>query len=488
MRSSWLIPRRTALKGLGVALALPLLETMGWADPPKGAKVKSPVRMAFIYSPYGVQAASFWPEAGAFSASGTLPPTLEPLRAVLSECLLLDGIDNKACRRRLPSPSHGMELSGWLTGVQGKGPAPKAEAANATSADQLAAQVIGQYTALPSLELNCTFGAVSNSDKPEDGYPDIYKHCVSWRSPTQPNPAETNPRQVFNRLFGSRKASPVRRGGPAVDAGTFAGGTPPTGKEDPTLDQSMLDVVMESANDLKRRVSADDRRKLDDYLDCTRALEKRVIAIERQQAEAAQTQTVRTTGGKDLKYSDPIEVRIPEHNYVGYGDKIPFAEIMRVMSDLSILAFQADITRVITLMTSGGYGRSYPELGFSNGHHELSHNNHTNQEMIDKILKIERLHLEQLAYVIQRMKDLRDGAGSLLDNSMVLWGSGMGDGAFHTHVRLPTILAGRGGGTVHPGRCLKVSAVQSDLLMSMLARAGVKPEQPIGDSTKLLEL
>jgi hypothetical protein len=493
MRSTTLISRRTTLKGLGVALALPLLETMGWADPPRGVKYKAPIRLAFINTPYGVQAPSFWPQdASAFTPSGALPATLEPLRPVLGDCLLLDGISNKACRHIFPSPSHGMEISGWLTGVQAKGPAPKADAANAISADQWAARVIGQYTVLPSLEMNCTFATISTSDKPEDGYPDIYKHALSWRSATQPNLPEFNPRSVLNRLFSSRRSSIAKGGGPAIDTGRFAGAASAGAGADATIDQSMLDVVIESTNDLKARVSEDDRRKLDQYLDCVRSLEKRIAAIERQQAAAAQAKAAPAgKGAQGERFSDPIEVKVPEHDYgnaARNGGTIPFSEIMTVMSDLMILAFQADITRVVTLMTSSGYGRNYPELGFSNGHHELSHNNHTDKEMIAKILKIEHLHMQQFARIIQRMKGLEEGSSSLLDNAMVLWGSGMGDGAFHIHDRLPTILAGRGGGTVHGGRLLKVGATQADLLMSILARSGVKPEPVIGDSTKLIEL
>jgi hypothetical protein len=488
MRQSWLLSRRTLLRGAGVALALPLLETMGWADPPKGGRVAAPTRLAFIYSPFGVQASAFWPkDAGALAPAGALPPTLQPLRAVLSDCLLIDGLDNKACRKRLPSPSHGMEVSGWLTGVQGKGPAPKTDALNATSADQLAARVIGQFTVLPSLEMNCSYGVVSTSDKPEDGYPDIYKHCLSWRSPTQPNMPEFSPRAVMNRLFSSRRGQPARRGGPPVDVGSFAKADATATPGERTLDQSMLDVVMASTGDLKQRVSIADRRTLDQYLDSVRSLEQRVAAIEQRQAEAARAQPA-ATGGKSSTYANPIEVKIPDREYAKYGNNATFVEIMTLMSDLMILALQTDTTRVVTLMTSSGYGRSYPELGFSNSHHELTHHNHTDQAMIEKVLKIEQLHMQQLAYVVSRMKSLQDGAGSLLDHSMVLWGSGMGDGAMHTHARIPAILAGRGGGTVKTGRVLKVNATQSDLLTSILARVGVRPEPVLGDSTKTIEL
>ncbi len=492
MRNTWSISRRTALKGLGVAMALPLLETMGWAETPKGGAPKPPVRLAFVHMPFGVQPEHYWPkDASAFAPAGALPPTLAPLRPVLNDCVFLDGIDNSIVFTKRPSPSHGMEIAGWLTGVEGKGPCPASEASVGTSADQLAAQVVGQYTALPSLELNCTYATLSGM--PEVNYPDIYKHAVSWRSPTQPNYPEMNPRAVLNRLFSSRKASPARRGGPGVDVGRFAAaGAPGDDIGEATLDQSMLDVVMESAKDLQRRVSVEDRRTLDGYLECVRSLEKRIVAIERQQAEAAQARPAAAGANtKNAKRSDPITVTVPERDYgegARNGAGLPFPEISGVMGDLMILAFQTDLTRVVTLMASSGYGRNHPELGFNESHHELSHNNRRDQAMITKIAAIERMHLEQFSRLIQRMRSLQEGGSSLLDNCMVLWGSGMAEGAFHTFDRLPAILAGRGGGTVRSGRYVNAKATQSDLLMSLLARMGVKPERPLGNSTKLVDL
>ncbi|HEX3132464.1 MAG TPA: DUF1552 domain-containing protein [Planctomycetota bacterium] len=460
------ISRRTCLKGLGVAIALPLLETMSWGETPKA--IKNPVRMAFLQSPFGCHPDSFWPkDAKTFGPSGVVPPTLEPLRALLGDCLVIQGLQNPGVNSTKAS-THLVETSGWLTCTPAKG---GGMVEVGVSADQIAAMQIGAYTAIPSLELGIQSSNFSHSG--EDGFAGAYYDTISYRTPTQPIPCENNPKSVLNRLFSSRKSMPKRHA--SSGGGTAAIGGGAEEGDGPSLDQSMLDVVMESTTSLRTHISGQDKRIIDEYLDGVRSLEKRVAAIEKQQAEAARAKQTKGNPKNGLKYSDPIEVAVKE------GGK--WSEHVKVMGDLMILAFQTDLTRIATLVFEHPFGVSYPELGFTEGHHDCSH--HDNKpEKLEKLLKIEKFQIEQLAYIISRMKTLLDGNGTLLDNSMVLWGSGMGYGFQHSNNNLPTILAGRGGGSIRTGRLVHATGNQGDLLMAILARAGCAPDRVIGSGTK----
>ena len=472
MRKHWHIDRRTCLKGIGDALALPMLETMGWADPPRGTAFKAPVRLGFVYHNFGVIMSDFWPDAKTFPA--VLPKSLEPLRLVIDQCLVLDGLDNLD-HGPFPGAAHGLELSTWLTATLPD--ANKRGQINiAPSADQIAARQIGAYTALPSLEIGTHYnGGTYISQEMLSGK---YFNTASFRTATEPLPVETNPGNVYRRLFSSRQSTPLKRGGPAVDVGQFAGQG--AGTDEQSLDRSMLDLVLEGARELRTQVSLDDQHCLDDYLDSVRSLEKRVAAIERQQAEAAKAKTAKGGAATQAKHSELIEVQIP-------SGPVKWSEHVRVMGDLMVLAFQADLTRVCTLLPSGqDQGINFPELGFTDAHHAMSHHDR-DQEKIDKVAKIDRFHLEQFAYILGRMRSLREGPGTLLDNSIIMWGSGLQDGATHGNKRIPTILAGRGGGTVRTGRMIpKVNGTTGDLLTAILARAGVTVEKPIGNGTKLM--
>jgi hypothetical protein len=466
MPNRTVLSRRTCLKGLGVAMALPLLETMSWGETPKGA-AKNPVRMAFLSSSFGVHPDSFWPkDAKTFGPAGVVPPTLEPLRALLGDCLLIQGLQNPGVNATKAS-THLVETSGWLTCTPAKG---GGMVEVGISADQIAALQIGAYTAIPSLELGIQNSNFSHSG--EDGFAGAYYDTISYRTPTQPIPCENSPRSVLNRLFSSRKSMPKRR--VSTSGGTAAVGGGAEEGDGPSLDQSMLDVVMESTVALKKHISGQDQRIVDEYLDGVRSLEKRVGAIEKQQAEAARAKQSKGNAKSGLKYSDPIEVKLTDTKW---------SEHVKVMGDLMILAFQTDLTRICTLVFEHPFGISYPELGFTDSHHECSH--HDNKaDKLEKLLKIERFQIEQFAYIIGRMKTLLDGNGTLLDNSMVLWGSGMGYGFQHSNNNLPTILAGRGGGTIKTGRLVHATGNQGDLLMGILARAGCAPDRTIGSGTK----
>ena len=473
MRKSWKIDRRTCLKGLGVALALPLLETMGWAETPKSGAPRLPVRLGFMFMPCGVNQKTFWP-TDAKTYPQTLPSSLEPLRPVIDQCLLIDGIDNVE-RKPFEGAAHAIELSTWLTAT--KPNADKRDMVDiATSADQIAAQHLGLYTALPSLELGTRKNERTGIG--QEGLNNRYYTTGNFRTPTQPLPVEVSPAEVYKRLFASRQSTPQKKGGPAIDAGKFASAT--ASENESSLDRSMLDLIRESAGSLRNRVSLDDQRQLDDYLDSVRSLEKRVGAIERQQA-AAGKENAAVMGGQNaaIVRSAPLDVKIPT-------GEIKWSEHVKVMGDLLILAFQTDLTRVGTLITSMNHGINYPELPFSESHHDLSH--HQNDEKkLGKISQIDRFNIEQFGYLVGRMRSLKEGNGTLLDNTIFMWGSGLGDGHNHTWKRLPTIIAGGGGGTIKTGRYIpKCTGNQGDLLTALLARAGVPLDKPIGFGTKAM--
>ncbi len=452
--SNHLIDRRTCLKGLGVALALPLFESMGWAEPAKKKAAKPPVRLGFMYMPHGVIMDQFWP-ASPESFLTAPPPALESLRPVLDQCLLMKGISGVPIAPYTNAP-HALELSTWLT-ARIPDPDRRSQIAIAISADQIAANYVGHLTSLPSLEL-ATMPQThkENQEGLNEGY---YSHC-SFRSPTQALPAETNPRAVLNRLFGmSDQAGGVRQP-VAVDP----------------LDRKMLDLVIGGAKDLRRTLPRDDQHKLDEYLDSVRSVERRIAAIEFRQKEAALEKAGVSATKRHASDSPPIEIKIP------LGDKR--SEYMQVMCDLNVLAFQTDTTRVSTYIGSTPNGVSYPELGFKDTHHSNTHHNFE-AEKVRKVAAITAFNIEQFAYMVKRMHSIREGDGTLLDNCIMMWGSGLEDGNKHQRENLPFIVAGRGGGTIDTGRFLTgVRGNQGDLLTTLLGCAGVPLDRPIGIATK----
>jgi hypothetical protein len=460
MSRNFLINRRTCLKGIGVALALPLFETMGWAEPEKKKAAKPPVRLGFMYMPHGVIMDQFWPTSPEnFLTSPS--PALESLRPVLSQCLLMKGISGVPISPFNGAP-HALELSTWLTAKL-----PDANHRNeiniSISADQIAANYVGHLTSLPSLEL-ATMPQThkENQEGLNEGY---YSHC-SFRSATQAVPAETNPRSVLNRLFGMPdQAGGLRKSGRTVQA--------------EALDRKMLDLVIGGAKDLRRKLPQSDQHKLDEYLDSVRSVERRIAAIEYRQKEAALEAAGVSASKRSASDSPPIEIKIP------LGDKR--SEYMQVMCDLNVLAFQTDTTRVSTYIGSTPNGVSYPELGFTDTHHSQTH--HTNQpDKVAKVAAITAFNIAQFAYMVKRMQSIREGDGTLLDNTIMLWGSGLEDGNKHQRENLPFIVAGRGGGTINTGRFLtNVRGNQGDLLTTLLACAGVPLDRPIGIATKQIK-
>ncbi|PQO26355.1 hypothetical protein C5Y96_20165 [Blastopirellula marina] len=449
------INRRTCLKGMGMALGLPLLDAMGWAEASEKQAFKPPVRMGFMYMPHGVIMDQFWP-ADAESFLTSPPPALESLRPVLDQCLMMKGIAGVANGPFKGAP-HALELSTWLTAAL-PDPNRRGEISISISADQIAANALGAFTTLPSLEL-ATMPQTwkENQAGLNEAY---YSHC-SFSSPTQAVPAEINPRNVLNRLFNKKEQN-----------GQASTGASP-------LDRSMLDLVIGGARDFRRTLPTNDQRKLDEYLDSVRSVERRIAAIEIRQKEAALEKAgVRSSRRNDAD-SPPIEVKIPE------GDKR--SEYMQVMCDLNVLAFQTDTTRVCTYIGSTPNGVSYPELGFTDKHHSTTH--HNNQaEKVSKVAAITAFNIQQFAYMVTKMHSLKEGDGTLLDNCIMMWGSGLEDGDRHTRANLPFIIAGKGGGSINTGRFLPdVQGNQGDLLTTLLSCAGVPLDRPVGIATKQID-
>jgi hypothetical protein len=452
-----MIDRRACLKGLGVSLALPLMDSMGWADTTKGKAYKPPVRLGFMYMPHGVIMDQFWP-ADAESFLSSPPPALASLRPVLGQCLMMKGISGVPIAPFNGAP-HALELSTWLTAAL-PSPEKRNQIHIAISADQIAANHVGAFTTLPSLEL-ATMPQTwkENQEGLNEAY---YSHC-SFRSPTQAVPAEVNPRNVLNRLFNKQD-----QGGGARESSPLS-----------ALDRSLLDIVLGGARDLRRTLPASDQQKLDEYLDSVRSVERRIAAIEYRHKEAALEKAGLGSSKRYASDSPPIEIRIPE------GEKR--SEYMQVMCDLNVLAFQSDTTRVSTYIGSTPNGASYPELGFNDQHHSNTHHNN-DPEKVRKVAMITEFNIAQFAYMVKKMHSLREAGGALLDNCIMMWGSGLEDGNKHTRENLPFIVAGKGGGSIKTGRFLpETKGNQGDLLTTLLACAGIPIDRPVGIATKQIE-
>jgi hypothetical protein len=455
MSRSAKISRRTCLKGLGASLGLPLLESMGWADTPKGKAYRPPVRLGFMYMPHGVIMNQFWP-ADAESFRSSPPAALESLRPVLDQCLMMKGVSGVPIAPFNGAP-HALELSTWLTAAL-----PAADRRNeihiAISADQIAANHVGAFTTLPSLEL-ATMPQTwkENQEGLNEAY---YSHC-SFRSPTQTVPAEVNPRNVLYRLFHKEEQG---AGGGRESSATNA------------LDRSLLDVVLGGARELRRTLPTSDQQKLDEYLDSVRSVERRIAATEYRRKEAALEKAGLRSSKHHASDSPPIEIRIPE------GDKR--SEYMQVMCDLNILAFQTDTTRVSTYIGSTPNGASYPELGFNDQHHSNTHHNNE-PEKVRKVARITEFNIAQFAYMVKKMHGLSEAGGTLLDHCIMMWGSGLEDGNQHTRENLPFVIAGKGGGSLKTGRFFpEAKGNQGDLLTTLLACAGIPIDRPVGIATK----
>lgn len=438
-----ILSRRTVLKGLGVSVALPFLEAMlpqtALATPGAAARAL-PRRMAFFYVPNGVNMADWTP--GREGREFTLPRTLEPLEPFKNDMLVMSGLTVDKARPNGDGPGdHARAMAAFLTGCQPRKTAG-ADIRAGVSVDQLAAMRVGNATRFPSLEIGCEGGRQAGNC--DSGYSCAYSSNLSWRSEATPQPKETSPRAVFDRLFG----------GPSRDE---AGRASELRAE---FNRSILDFVRDDAAALRGSLGAADLRRLDEYETSIRDVERRVRA------------------------SDVPPVAVPAGTTRPTGTPSNHRDHMRLMGDLLALAFQTDVTRISTLVFANeGSNRSYREISVSDGHHDLSHHGN-NREKLDKISRINLFHIEQFAYFLQKLKDTREGDGSLLDNCMILYGSGNGDGNRHNHDDLPILLIGKGGGTFTTGRHVRYSrnTPLCNLFLSMLERMGVEAPR-FGDST-----
>jgi hypothetical protein len=438
------ISRRTALKGLGVSVALPFLDAMTPAlslgATPNPART-APRRMAFVYVPNGVNVEHWTPKVE--GADFVLPSVLKPLAPFKKQLLVLSGLTCDKARPNGDGPGdHARALAAFLTGCQARKTAG-ADIRAGISVDQLAAQRVGTATRFPSLEIGCEGGRQAGNC--DSGYSCAYSCNISWRSEATPQPKEINPRLVFDRLFRGRSGSESERARILREH----------------FNQSILDFVREDANLLRGRLGASDLRRLDEYLTSIREIERRV----------RETDFTDSALGRDVGMERPTGVP---------GD---YGLHIRLLSDLLVLAFQGDLTRVATFVYANeGSNRSYRNINVPDGHHDLSHHGR-NAEKLEKIRQINRFHIEQFAYLLGRLRAIREGEGTVLDNCMILYGSGNGDGNRHNHDELPVLLAGTGAGTLTGGRHVRYSrnTPLCNLYLEMLDRMGVR-EDRFGDS------
>jgi hypothetical protein len=435
------LPRRLFLKGMGAAIALPVLDAMTPAL--AAARRTAPVRLAFTYVPNGITMEEWTPGAAgrAFDYTRVLKP-LEPFR---NDTLVLSGLAQRNGNALGDGPGdHARAAAAYLTGVHPRKTAG-ADIRNGVSVDQIAAQQIGSQTRFASLELGCDDSrTIGNCDS---GYSCAYTNSLAWRSETTPMPPETNPRLVFERLFGDIDTSVP----PEVRARRLR------------HRRSILDLVGERTTSLAADLGPADRRKLDEYLTSIREIERRI-----EMSEADMT---------DLVPSIDKPTGIP----------VLYADYVNLMFDLQIIAFQTDMTRIVTMMMGReGSMRTYPEIGVPDPHHPLTHHR-GNAEWIERVTQVNVMHMELFAKFVQKMKDTPDGDGSLLDHSMIVYGSGLSDGNRHTHEDLPVLLVGRGGG-FRTGQHIayESNTPMTNLFLTLLDRMGVQAEQ-IGDSTGHIE-
>lgn len=439
------INRRTFLRGMGAAFSLPLLDAMvPAAAHASQLQTVAPRRLGFVYVPNGIIMEHWTPASE--GADFALPHILEPLANVRSEVTVASGLAQLNARALGDGGGdHARASAVFLTGVHPY-KTGGADLRAGVSVDQLAAQHLGTQTRFPSLELTVEPGKLTGDC--DTGYSCAYSNSISWRTATTPNPPEGNPRQVFERLFGASQSdlSPEERAKRRAYRG------------------SLLDFVLADAHQLQSRLGPSDRRKMDEYLYAVRTIERQIEFNENVHAGGAP------------------ELEVPESAPEDY------AEYARLMYDLQALAFQTDQTRVITFMMGReGSSRAYREVGAKGGHHELSH--HLGDgEKITQLRDINRYHIEQFARFLEKLRSIEDGDGTLLDHSLLVYGSGISDGNSHNHADLPVLVAGRAGGAVAPGRHLRYAqdTPMANLYLSVLAFAGC-PTDALGDSSGPLD-
>jgi hypothetical protein len=428
------------LRGLGATVALPLLDAM---SPALAAVPPAPRRLAFVYVPNGIDMANWTVQQdGALPAE--LPRVLQPLAAFREEMLQLGNLTHNSGRAWLDGAGdHGRCSGSYLTGIQVRKSSVDVKAS--ISCDQIIANHVGAETRFASLELG--MDDVRQAGDCDSGYSCAYTNNLAWRSETQPLPPILNPRALFERLFG---AGPVR--------------SPEERARRARYRRSILDFVRSDTERLAASLGPTDVRKLDEYLSSIREVER--------QLEKAEGDNATVDPGMQRPYGVPPD----------------FAEHFKLMTDMVTIAFQADLTRVVTfLVTREGSNRAYREIGIPDGHHPLTHHKH-NPELMEKVTRINEYHTQQLSSWLGRLRTTPDGDRSLLDHSMIVYGSGISDGNRHLHDDLPTLLIGRGAGAV-PGRRItfRKETPMCNFQLTLMDRMGVHVEN-FGDASGRLDL
>jgi Protein of unknown function (DUF1552) len=435
------LPRRTFLRGVGATLALPLLDAMVPALSAMARTAANPVRrLGFVYIPMGANIAEWTPRADGRITE--LSPILSSLTPHLNQLTIVSNLENQ---NAYSAANHATANCSFLSATKAK-PTAGADYQLGVTVDQLAAGQIGKSTPLRSLELATDFNYVVGAC--DNGFSCAYMNTLSWSTPTTPLPTEANPRVVFERMFGD-------------------GGTAAERKAELRRSGSILDWVLEDMNRLERKLGKADRSRVGEYLDSVREIERRIQMAEQQDGAA-----------------------LPENLERPIGAPQAWEEHVKLMFDLQVLALQADITRVITFQLAREVStRTYPQIGVPEAHHPISH--HANDPAkIEKLTKINTYHVSLFGYFLDRLKATPDGSGTLLDNSLYLLGSGMGNPDVHDHRQLPILLAGGGAGSLAGGRHIhyKEPTPLANLLLTMLDKAGIEMDRFADSTGKIQEL
>jgi hypothetical protein len=482
MSRNWQLPRRAFLRGLGTVVALPLLDAMipsmgrriladtvtgtapSGAAGAAAAAVHAPTRMAFIYLPNGVNMAHWRPKTA--GTDYDFSSTLKPLKDFKNDMNVISGLANRnSFGLGDGGGDHARASASYLTCAHPRKTAG-ADIEAGVSVDQVAANAIGDQTRFPSLELSCDKGQEAGSC--DSGYSCAYQFNISWRSDKQPMNPEIEPQSIFDRLFGA---------GPENE-------TAEARARRVAYDTSILDLVQDQTKKLQTKLGMTDRRKLDEYFTAIREVEKRIAK------------------------NGTAPPAVPGGETPDFNEEYTFENHMRLMLDIMVLAFQTDSTRVATFVVGhDGSNRPYPFAGVPQGHHHLSH--HRGQiAALANLAVIDHFHTNQVAYFLGRLKAIKEGDSTLLDNSMIVYGAGISDGNQHNHDDLPLVLAGRGGGTIKTGRHIVLDGADkspqdyalqgadtppagetpiANLYLSMLSRMGVQADR-FGDSTGQLSV
>ena len=452
----WLMPRRSFLRGAGATLALPFLEAMRPLMA-AGSSASLPVRIALLYMPNGVRPDRWTPDGN--GSRFKLSPILSPLEKHREDLLALTGLQNKAS---FTGDGHYVKTCGWLTGTTITKTTGSDIAAGGISMDQIAAEAIGRHTKLPSLELGTE--PVATGIDTNVNYTRLYASHISWKTSTVPLPCEINPRVAFDRLFRTRSKG---------------------GEKQAADDKSVLDLVRQDAQRLQSKLGSSDKAKLEQYLESVREVERRI------EAEANLLGAGENLAPELLAKMDALDQRISRamgkasrEEELNSMPRFDHGEHCRIMMDLMVLAFWSDSTRVTSFMFGNDVtGRNFSFLdGVNGGHHDLSHHSHDGGKL-DQYERINRWHVEQYGYMLDRMKEIMEGDGSLLDRSMVAFGSPIRDGNAHDPKNVPIVVAGGSKAGFRTGKhvVFDEGTPLCGLWISMLETAGVKADR-LGDA------